>query len=95
MNETQKKRVAALAAHTVRRVAVEACVDPRTVTAFLEGRPQASTTRQRVAEALDKLGLGAEAKALMVQNGARDRLAGAGMERVAVGGGGGAAAAGG
>lgn len=43
--------------HTLRSVAVAAGVDPRTVDAFLEGRPMRSTTAGRVASALRAAGL--------------------------------------
>jgi DNA-binding LacI/PurR family transcriptional regulator len=39
-----------------RRIAAHAHLDPRTVRARLAGRPQASTTRARVDEALRALG---------------------------------------
>lgn len=74
-----------LSPHEILRVAVEASLDPRTVKAFLDGRAQASTTRHRVAKALDALGLGARAKMAMRESGARDRLAGDGTPRVSVG----------
>lgn len=38
--------------HVERRVAVAAGCDPRTVRAYLHGKPQRSTTAARVAEAL-------------------------------------------
>lgn len=44
-------------AHEVRRIAVAAAVDPRTVRAFLEGRPIRSTTESRITDALRLLGL--------------------------------------
>ena len=44
-------------AHEVRRIAVAAIVDPRTVRTYLEGRPTRSTTAVRIAEALRALGL--------------------------------------
>lgn len=46
-----------LTPHDERRVAVVAGCDPRTVRAFLEGRPQRSTIASRVAEALRVLDL--------------------------------------
>lgn len=45
--------------HDVRRVAVQAHCDPRTVERYLRGARQASTTQARVREALRMLGLGA------------------------------------
>jgi hypothetical protein len=44
-----------LSAHEVRRVAVAACVDPRTVHQYFEGRAK-STTTARIEEALRVLG---------------------------------------
>lgn len=46
-----------LTPHDERRVAVVAGCDPRTVRAFLEGRPQRSTIAARVSEALRTLDL--------------------------------------
>lgn len=45
-----------LNAHDVRRVAVAASVDPRTVRAYLRGDRTQSTTASRIAEALRSLG---------------------------------------
>ncbi|HVE14324.1 MAG TPA: hypothetical protein VNI01_13070 [Elusimicrobiota bacterium] len=45
-----------LSAHDERMVAVEAGVDPRTVRAYLAGKPQRSTVIARVKEALIALG---------------------------------------
>lgn len=42
--------------HQERTVAVKACVDPRTVRAYLEGRTIRSTVAARVADALRELG---------------------------------------
>jgi hypothetical protein len=46
-----------LRAHDIRRVAVSAMVDPRTVRAYLRGRRTQSTTAARIAEALRTLGI--------------------------------------
>lgn len=48
---------AAFTPHDLRRIAVEAGVDPRTVAAYFAGRPQTSTVKARVARALRALGL--------------------------------------
>jgi hypothetical protein len=50
-----------LDAHTVRRIAVEAKRDPRTVQRWLEGERGKSTADAAIAEAVDRLGLGREA----------------------------------
>jgi 2-hydroxychromene-2-carboxylate isomerase len=46
-----------LSPHDERAVAVKAGVDPRTVRAYLEGKPQRSTAKARIQEALEALGL--------------------------------------
>lgn len=46
-----------LSPHDERAVAVKAGVDPRTVRAYLEGKPQRSTAKARIQEALEGLGL--------------------------------------
>lgn len=56
MGATQK-----LSPHDERKVAVVAGCDPRTVRAYLAGKPQRSTVASRVKDALDSLGF---AKAL-------------------------------
>lgn len=46
--------------HTLRRIAVEAGADPRTVQRYLDGdpdRPVTSTAAGRIAAAIDRLGL--------------------------------------
>jgi hypothetical protein len=48
---------AKLTPHDARRVAVTAGTDPRTVEAFVAGRPMRSTTASRVAEAMRSLGM--------------------------------------
>ncbi len=48
---------AKLTPHDERRVAVAAGCDPRTVRAYLEGRPMRSTTAARIRETLKDLGL--------------------------------------
>lgn len=45
----------ALTAHELRRIAVLACVDPRTIRQYLAGRAK-STTSARVEDALRQLG---------------------------------------
>lgn len=50
-----------LTPHQERAVAVAAGCDPRRVRAFLRGDPTRSTTSARIAEALQKLGLGVSA----------------------------------
>lgn len=47
-------------AHDVRRVAVAASVDPRTVRRYLTGQTTASTTAQRIRAALANLGFEVE-----------------------------------
>lgn len=53
---------AKLTPHEERRVAVTAGCDPRTVRAYLEGRPMRSTTAARIAEALRTLNFSAPEK---------------------------------
>jgi DNA-binding LacI/PurR family transcriptional regulator len=47
---------AALTPHQERTIAVAAGCDPRTVRAYLKGKPQRSTTASRIAAALAKHG---------------------------------------
>lgn len=47
---------AALTPHQEREVAVAAGCDPRTVRAYLAGKPQRSTTAARIAAALARFG---------------------------------------
>ena len=54
MSETKLTR---LSPHDERAVAVKAGVDPRTIRAYLEGKPQRSTAKARIREALEALGL--------------------------------------
>jgi DNA-binding LacI/PurR family transcriptional regulator len=49
-----------LPAHDVRRIAVEARRDPRTVRNVLEGRPAKDVAKQDVLEAAERLGYMAE-----------------------------------
>jgi hypothetical protein len=49
-----------MSAHETRRIAVAACVDPRTVRRVLAGKPVTSTTQARVNQALKRLGYSAE-----------------------------------
>jgi hypothetical protein len=44
-------------AHDVRRIAVEALVDPRTVRKYLDGHPVAKLTVRRIESAARRLGL--------------------------------------
>ena len=44
-----------LTAHEARRIAVAACVDPRTITQYLAGTAK-STTSARIEQALQQLG---------------------------------------
>lgn len=53
---TRKSKIE-LTVHQCRQVAVKACVDPRTVQAYLDGKPCHSTTSERVRLALAELGL--------------------------------------
>lgn len=53
----KKSKVARLTTQQERQVAVEAQVDPRTVRAYLEGKPGRSLVVERVKAALAKLGL--------------------------------------
>ena len=46
---------ARLTPHEVREVAIHAYCDPRTVRAYLDGRPQHSTTAARIERALREL----------------------------------------
>lgn len=50
-------RPAKLDSHDLRRVAVEAGCDPRTVTRHLDGEPVRGPVKARIADALRKLGL--------------------------------------
>jgi hypothetical protein len=50
-------RALSLSQHDLRRVAVAACSDPRSVVAYLRGAPVRSTTRARVEAALESCGL--------------------------------------
>ena len=50
-------RPAKLDAHDLRRVAVEAGCDPRTVTSYLNGNTVRGPVKARIADALRKLGL--------------------------------------
>ena len=43
--------------HEIRKLAVSACVDPRTLKAFLVGRPIRSTVRARIVQAMAEAGL--------------------------------------
>lgn len=54
---------AKLTPHDERRVAVAAGCDPRTVRAYLEGRPMRSTTAARIRDALKDLDLSGPATA--------------------------------
>ncbi len=44
--------------HDVRRVAVTAICDPKTVYKYLRGMPQAGTIRERISQALTACGFG-------------------------------------
>jgi hypothetical protein len=46
-----------LSAHVIREISVKACVDPRSVRAYLEAKPQRSTVLARIEQALAALGL--------------------------------------
>jgi hypothetical protein len=48
---------AKLTPQDVREIAAHACCDPRTVTAYLEQRPQHSTTAKRIERAIVELRL--------------------------------------
>jgi hypothetical protein len=48
---------ATLPAHVLREISVKASVDPRSVRAFLEEKPQKSMVRSRIEQALSALGL--------------------------------------
>ncbi|MFO0588818.1 MAG: hypothetical protein U0441_14810 [Polyangiaceae bacterium] len=48
--------ITTLSAHDVRRLAVEAMCDPRTVISFMKGAPMKGTTRARLVKAALALG---------------------------------------
>jgi len=54
---TEVDKPVTLKPHDARRVGVMAGTDPRTVLAYLAGRPMRSTTAARVREALRALGI--------------------------------------
>lgn len=47
---------ATMVAHDIRRVAVEAMVDPRTVERYLDGKALRGLTRERIRRAMQSLG---------------------------------------
>lgn len=50
-----------MVAHDIRKVAVEAMVDPRTVERYLDGKPLKGLTRERIRRAMVTLGYESEA----------------------------------